>query len=329
MGMSSVNLSVFIILVSLLSGVSLILYFNKNRITAENYLELNQRMQSWWVMVILLIIALSINVASMILFLMFISYLALKEYFTIIPTRRADRRIIFIAYLSIPLQYLWVSLHWYGMFVIFIPIYMFLFIPIRMVMLNLNSAVESSRDDSTAEFRLKKTEGFLRAIGTIQWGIMLTVYCLSHIAYLGVLPSGLDWHNTGISMMIYLIALTQMNDVSQYVFGKWLGHKKVIPIISPNKTVAGFLGGFLSTLVLAILLAPILTPMNFLFASGAGCLIALMGFAGDLTMSAVKRDLGIKDTGCLLPGHGGILDRLDSLIFTAPLFFHYVRYFYF
>lgn len=310
MSLNWINFTAFIVLIGLLSIASTIIYCNKKNMTSANYVELTQRMHTWWIIVVLLILALSINVTVMILFFTLISYLALKEYFTMIPTRRVDRRIIFIAYLCIPLQYLWVDLHWYGMFVIFIPIYLFLFIPMRMVM-------------------LKKTEGFLRATGTIHWGIMLTVYCLSHIAYLGVLPSGSDWHNSGISLIIFLIFLTQFNDVSQYVFGKLCGHKKIIPSISPNKTVAGFLGGLFSTTLLAILIAPFLTPCTWLNAAGAGLLISVTGFAGDLTMSAVKRDLGIKDTGQLLPGHGGILDRLDSIIFTAPLFFHYIRYLYY
>lgn len=303
------NLCIFIALLVFLSIAHTSIYLIKNRVTRAHYVELTQRMHSWWVIVLSLIVALSINVALMLIFFTLVSYLALKEYFTIIPTRRVDRRIIFIAYLCIPLQYLWVSLAWYGMFIIFIPIYMFLFIPIRMVM-------------------LKKTEGFLRATGTIHWGIMLTVYCLSHIAYLGVLTGGDNWRNTGCRFIIYLIFLTQFNDVCQYVFGKLLGHKKIIPVVSPNKTMAGFLGGLLSTSLLAIILAPMVTPLSWVSAACSGLLISTAGFAGDLTMSAVKRDLGIKDTGQLLPGHGGILDRLDSIIFTAPLFFHYVRYLY-
>lgn len=310
MKLNSINLWSFLALIGLLGFSNLLIYVNKKRFSSSHYLELSQRMRSWWIIVISLIAALSINVSSMIIFFMFISYLALKEYFTIIPTRPADRRIIFIAYLCIPLQYLWVYLHWYGMFVIFIPIYMFLLIPMRMV-------------------TLKQTTGFLRAIGTIQWGIMLTVYCLSYIAYLGVLPTDSGWRNTGISLMIYLIALTQLNDVSQYIFGKCFGRKKMIPSISPNKTFVGFFGGLVTTVILALLFALWFTPFSWVDALGAGILIAVTGFSGDLTMSAVKRDLNIKDTGQLLPGHGGILDRLDSIIFTAPLFFHYVRYLYY
>ncbi|KTD54727.1 phosphatidate cytidylyltransferase [Legionella quateirensis] len=310
MHLSSVNMYSFMSLFVLMSLSSLIIFLLKPRLSTANWVELDKRMQSWWVMILLLILALAINTTLMLCFFGFVSYLALKEYMTIIPTRRVDRRIIFIAYISIPLQYYWIGIHWYGMFIIFIPIFMFLLLPMRMV-------------------TLKQTKGFLKASGTMQWGVMMTVFCLSHIAYLGVLPNDEDWQNKGISLILYLIVLTQLNDISQYVWGKCLGKRKIIPEISPNKTVAGFLGGVFTTCILAVVLGNYLTPFNWYMALGAGLIISVSGFIGDLTMSAVKRDLGIKDTGQLLPGHGGILDRMDSVIYTAPLFFHYMRYFYY
>jgi phosphatidate cytidylyltransferase len=127
--------------------------------------------------------------------------------------------------------------------------------------------------------------------------------------------------------VVYLLVLTQLNDVSQYVLGKCIGNKKVAPEISPNKTRAGLFGGILITVLLSLLMAPVLTPFSHLMALIVGMLIAITGFFGDLSMSAIKRDLGIKNTGNLLPGHGGILDRVDSLTFTAPVFF-YVLYYY-
>ncbi|MER2529688.1 MAG: phosphatidate cytidylyltransferase, partial [Candidatus Competibacter denitrificans] len=104
---------------------------------------------------------------------------------------------------------------------------------------------------------------------------------------------------------------------------------KISPTVSPNKTVEGFVGGAMTTLLLSALLAPWLTPFGLRDALLAGALIAVAGFFGDLSLSALKRDLGIKDSGRLLPGHGGILDRIDSLTYTAPLFFHFSRYLYF
>jgi phosphatidate cytidylyltransferase len=310
MYLSSVNLYSFVALLILMSLSSATIYLLKPQLSTSSWNELDKRMQSWWAIIVLLIIALAINTTLMLCFFGFVSYLALKEYMTIIPTRKVDRRIIFIAYLSIPLQYYWIGIHWYGMFIIFIPIFMFLLLPMRMV-------------------TLKQADGFINASGTIQWGVMLTVFCLSHIAYLGVLPNDGDWQNQGISLILYLIVLTQLNDISQYIWGKCLGKRKIIPEISPNKTVAGFFGGVFNTCILAVVLGKYLTPFNWYMALGAGLIISLSGFIGDLTMSAIKRDLGIKDTGQLLPGHGGILDRMDSVIYTAPLFFHYMRYFYY
>lgn len=120
--------------------------------------------------------------------------------------------------------------------------------------------------------------------------------------------------------------LTQLNDVAQYLWGKSLGRHKIVPKVSPNKTWAGFLGGVATTTLLAWLIAPWLTPLTEMESVLAGLLIGVCGFVGDVVISALKRDIGVKDSGSLLPGHGGILDRLDSLTYTAPLFFHFIRY---
>jgi phosphatidate cytidylyltransferase len=129
-----------------------------------------------------------------------------------------------------------------------------------------------------------------------------------------------------VGLVLYLLFLTQFNDVAQYVWGKSLGRHRIIPKISPNKTWAGFIGGVATTIALGGVLAGWLTPLSVQQGLLAGLLIGVAGFFGDLAMSAVKRDLRIKDTGQAIPGHGGILDRLDSLTYTAPLFFHYLHY---
>jgi len=132
----------------------------------------------------------------------------------------------------------------------------------------------------------------------------------------------------GPGLLLLLILLTQFNDVAQYVWGKSLGRTKVLPTVSPGKTVAGLAGGVATTVVLATFLGPLLTVMDWQRSLVAGVIIGLGGFLGDVTLSALKRDLGVKDSGATLPGHGGILDRVDSLTFTAPLFFHFVFYWY-
>ncbi len=271
-----------------------------------DYTELSLRVRTWWVMAGVFALAMVLSRTISLLFLAFVSFLAVKEYFSLIPTRRADRRAIFWAYLAIPIQFYWVYHGWYGMFIVFIPVYMFLFLPFRMIMIG-------------------ETESFLRSTAQIHWGLMLMVFNLSHAAFLLVLKiKGNPIAIPGPGLLLYLVFLTQANDIFQYIWGKLLGKRKIIPKISPNKTWAGFIGGVVSTTACAVLLGEWLTPFDRTQSLAAGLIIGLGGFVGDINISALKRDLGIKDTSGLLPGHGGILDRVDSLTFTAPLFFHYV-----
>jgi len=272
-----------------------------------DYTELSQRVRTWWIMACVFALALVVGrVASLVLF-GFLSFLALKEYLSLIPTRRADRRALFWAYLAIPVQYVWVGMEWYGMFIIFIPVYVFLFLPMRMMLSG-------------------ETKGFLRATGTLHWGLMTMVFSLSHAAYLLALPGEKNPNGGGAALLLFLVFLTEFNDVAQYVWGKLFGRRKVVPSISPGKTWAGLVGGVLTTTALATLLGGLLTPLTRVQSVGAGLIIGLAGFAGDVVVSSLKRDLGIKDSGTMLPGHGGILDRIDSLSYAAPLFFHYLYY---
>lgn len=272
--------------------------------------ELQQRVRTWWIMVSIFAAAMLLSRTISLVFFAFISFLALKEYLSIIPTRRADRRVLFWVYLAIPLQYYWVGIGWYGMFIVFIPVYMFLLLPMRMVIIG-------------------ETRSFLRAAGTMHWGLMTMVFSISHVAFLLVLPAEGNPVGGGAGLVLYLVFLTQSNDIAQYIWGKSFGRHKIIPKVSPNKTWEGFIGGLATTALLAVLLAPVLTPLHWHWALAAGLIIGGSGFIGDVTISALKRDIGVKDSGSLLPGHGGILDRVDSLTYTAPLFFHFVRYLYY
>ncbi|MBK8183992.1 MAG: phosphatidate cytidylyltransferase [Candidatus Competibacteraceae bacterium] len=272
--------------------------------------ELRQRIRGWWMIVALSSLALVLSRTTALVFFGAISFLALKEYLTLIPTRKSDRRVLFWAYLSIPMQYYWIGIEWYGMFIIFIPVYLFLLLPVAMVLIG-------------------DTQGFLRAAGTLHWGLMSMVFSLSHLAFLLVLPQGQYPQISGLGLVLFLLLLTELNDVAQFCWGKLFGKHRISPTVSPNKTVEGAVGGMLTTLALSVLLAPWLTPFGMRDALFAGALIGVAGFFGDLSLSALKRDLGIKDSGNLLPGHGGILDRVDSLTYTAPLFFHFTRYLYF
>ncbi|GGK66028.1 phosphatidate cytidylyltransferase [Amphritea balenae] len=296
---------IVLVLILLICG-SLIRYRLEQSNPEKDYTELRERIQSWWVMVGLLFAALLFSQTLAIVFFGFLSFLALKEFLSIVPTRQTDRRVIFWAYLSIPIQYYWVSIGWYGMFIIFIPVYIFLLLPIRMVLLG-------------------ETKGFIRSAGILHWATMLTVFAFSHIAYLLVLPVKNEMAGY-IGPVLFLLFMTQFNDVCQYIWGKKLGRHRIIPKVSPNKTWEGFLGGVATITLVAAITGPLLTPLLWWQGMLAGMLISVSGFFGDLVISSVKRDLQIKDTGNLIPGHGGILDRMDSLIFTAPLFFHFLYY---
>lgn len=279
----------------------------RRALPAATYAELVQRIQSWWVMVAVFTAAITVSDTLSLVFFAFVSFMALKEYFSMIPTRRVDRRVLFWAYLTIPFQYLLVGIQWYGLFLVLVPVFAFLFLPMRMVLAG-------------------ETRHFLRSAATVQWGLMAMVFGISHLAYLLALPDDANPGAGGAGLVLFVVALTQLGDVAQYLFGTLFGRKKILPSVSPNKTLEGFVGGAATTILLAGLAGPWLTPLAFYEALAAGALIGVGGFVGDVTISALKRDLGVKDTGSLLPGHGGVLDRIDSLIFIAPLFFHFLYY---
>lgn len=300
---------VMMVFVSLLLMVgSVVTLFKKHNQPQINHQELSLRLRSWWWMVAIIFTCLYLGFTQTVILFGAISFLALKEFLSIVPFRQVDRRVIFWAYLAIPIQYYWVAIGWYGMYIIFVPVYVFLLLPIRMILLG-------------------ETKGFIHSAGAVHWGVMLTVFCISHIALLASLDA-VNLSAGGMGLVLYLVFSTQFNDVCQYVWGKVFGKHKIVPKISPNKTWEGFLGGLVSTVALSMLLGPYLTLMNWQFSALAGLIIAVGGFFGDLLISSVKRDLAIKDSGQLIPGHGGILDRIDSLIVAAPLFFHYYYYFF-
>ena len=242
-------------------------------------------------------------------FIGLLSYLALKEFFSLTPTRKTDRRVLLWAYLSIPIQFYFIYINWATLFYLFIPLYVFLLISMRMVTVG-------------------NTTGFLKSLATIQWGLMTTVYSLGYLALILCIPVKYNPVGGSVGLLFFILLVTIANDFTQMFCGKLFGKHKIIPKVSPNKTWEGFIGGVLGTTALTILIAPYLTPLTLSQSAFLGCALAIIGFFGDVTMSAVKRDMGVKDTSSLIPGHGGVLDRFDSLIFTAPLFFHYFAYVY-
>ena len=272
----------------------------------KDWRELTLRIRTWWVIIILFSLAILSPHWLALTFFALVSFMALKEFLTLAPSRQTDRMPLLWMFIAIPINYWLIGINWYGMFVVFIPVYAFLFLPVRMVIAG-------------------DTQGFLRFVSQHHWSLMTTVFAFSHVAFLLVLPD--DGKQTGALLVLFLVGLTEFNDIAQYLWGKSIGRIKVMPKVSPNKTLAGLVGGVATTTLMAAGLGPVMTPLNLPLSLLAGFIIGLSGFCGDVVMSAIKRDIGVKDSGTLLPGHGGILDRLDSLIFTAPVFFHFIRYF--
>ncbi len=270
--------------------------------------NLNARINSWWIMVVILVGTLAAGPrVGAIVFALF-SFLALREFITATPTRHADHRSLFAAFfLVLPYQYWLVYTNWYGMFTIMIPVYAFVVLPIIMVL----------RGDTT---------DFLERAARTQWGLMMCVYFISHIPMMLHLPfPKLPLGNEGL--ILFLIIVVQGSDVLQYVWGKFCGRHPVAPALSPKKTWEGLIGGVLSASLLGAALHW-LTPCNAWQAFVMALVLCLLGFFGGLVLSAIKRDRGIKDWGTLIEGHGGMMDRMDSLCFSAPLYFHLLSYFF-
>jgi phosphatidate cytidylyltransferase len=218
----------------------------------------------------------------------------LREFLTQAPARRAGRFAMFVCFLLLPVQYLLIGVGWYGLFRIWIPVFGFLALAVA---------------DSTS-----------------YWGLMVCAYCVSHIPALLMLKIPC-YENRAPLLIVFVVLIAQVSDILQYVWGKLIGKHPLLPRISPSKTVEGLVGGVLSATVFGALLQPI-TPFTAWQAGLMAFLIAMLGAFGGVAMSAIKRERGIKDWGHLIPGHGGVLDRIDSLCFSAPVFFHLTRYFF-
>ena len=275
------------------------------RATVEN---LNARVRAWWVMVAILAAALAGGWGTTIGLFALLSFYALREFLSLTPTRPADHWPLLGAfYVFLPAQYVLIGLDWYGLFSILVPTYGFLLLPILGVV----------RGD---------VQDFVLRMARIQWGLVLAVYCISHAPALLTLRIP-GYEGRSALLLLFLIVVVQFSDVMQYVFGKLFGRTKVAPIVSPSKTVEGLAGGIGAAVTLGTALWWI-TPFTPLQAAGLSAVIAAMGFFGGLVLSAAKRSLSVKDWGSAIEGHGGVLDRLDSVCFSAPIFFHLTRYYF-
>ncbi|MFL0563940.1 phosphatidate cytidylyltransferase [Kocuria rhizophila] len=285
-------------------------------------LNVRQRIFAWWIMVAVLVGSLALGETAVVLLFLALSLLALREFANLLPPGERDRRVLsWIMVVLAPLHFWFVREHWYGMFAIFIPVYAFLFLPVLLALSG-------------------RTESFLHRAALSQWGLMVCVYALSYLPAVLQLPvaihegkaaaDGSAVGSGGVeagALLLFLAVVVQGSDVLQYLWGKTVGRHRIAPTVSPNKTWEGFVGGVLSATALGAALWW-LTPFTPWQAGVLALVSCLLGFVGGLVMSSLKRDRGIKDFGALIPGHGGILDRMDSLVFAAPVFFHLTRFFF-
>lgn len=291
----------------LLVAASLIGFALRRRATEPGTLatveNLNARIRSWWIMVVVFGGAILLGQTVTTVLFALLSFMALREFWTLTPSKRGDHLALFLSFFVVlPLHYILVGTAWYGLFSIFIPVYAFLILP----------AVATIAGD---------TSEFLARSAKVQWGLMLTVYSISHAPALLMLDTG----TPTTLLLVYLVIVVQLSDVFQYVWGKLLGKHRFSPNISPSKTMEGLIGGGASAILVGTLLYP-LTPFSPAQAAAVSAVIVTAGFFGGFVLSAIKRDLKAKDWGYVIEGHGGVLDRLDSITFAAPIFFHIVRY---
>lgn len=271
----------------------------------------NSRIRGWWIMCTVLAAAFWLGTTATVVLFGLVSFWALREFITLTPTRLGDHRALFWVFFAFtPAHYVLVGYDRYDIFSVFLPLYGTLFVLARVAI-----AGDSKR--------------FLERTAKIQAGLMVCVYCLSYAAALLQLPVAVA--NDGamplaatanFRLLFFLILLVQFADCMQYVWSRMLGRRLVAAAVSSNRTWEGLLGSAVSTSLLASALWWAAPPYQPWQAALAGFVIALMGFAGGMTMSAIKRDRGVTDYGTLVTGHGGVLDRIDSTCFAAPVFYH-------
>jgi phosphatidate cytidylyltransferase len=265
--------------------------------------------------------ALALGETAIVLLFAVLSFIGLREMLRLLPQEDADRGLMPSLVVITGMHYLFVWRHWYAMYVILIPVYAFLFLPVV-------SALRA------------RIHGFTQRAAFVQWALMVSVYAISFVPALLQLPYEIangrgsaegsapdSGGSAAAALLLFVVIVVQGSDVLQYVWGKTLGRHAIAPEVSPNKTWEGFIGGVLSATALGAALwwATPFAPWQAALISLLAC---TMGFLGGLVMSSIKRDVGIKDFGALIPGHGGIMDRLDSLAFAAPIFFHVTRFFF-
>lgn len=288
----------------------------------ENAKSLLSRLTTWWLLTLMFVAVVLLGRTAAIVLFIIASWFGLKEFFAITAKRMGVHAGQWIAYAFVPVNYLWVWMGWYEALWVSVPIGLLLLL-------------------SAYTVSFGKTKGYLIDVAVESWGVMLLVFCLSHAALLFALPDTSNPVSGAAGWFLFLVVLTETNDIAQAIWGRQYGKRKVTPSVSPHKTWEGLILGAATTVALAMCLGWLITPLDhwplipgyensitipLFWSAVAGLLIAVGGFFGDITISAVKRDAGVKDSGSMLPGMGGVLDRIDSLTFTAPIFFYFVYF---
>ena len=302
-----------LLLLSVVAGVGQFLKRHPDRgIDAAAVRTFNMRIRGWWVLCTVLAAAFWLGSTATVTLFGFVSFWALREFITLTPTRKGDHRALFwVFFLFPPLHYVLVGLNRYDIYSVFLPVYATLFVLAR-------AAVAGDY------------KRFLERTAKIQAGLVVCVYCLSFAPALLELQvdggpervSELGSRDANFRLLFFLILLVQFADCMQYVWSRMLGQNLVAAAVSSNRTWEGLLGSATSTALLAAVLWWAAPPFQPWQAAVVGLVVAVVGFAGGMTMSAIKRDRGVKDYGTLVVGHGGVLDRIDSICFAAPVFYH-------
>jgi phosphatidate cytidylyltransferase len=269
------------------------------------------RIHAWWILFATLAAAFMLGKTVTVVVFGLMAFWALREFITLTPTRPGDHLpLVIVAFLFTPLQFVLVVLGNYALFSIVIPVYAFLFIP---------PCIALSGD----------YKRFLERTAKIQTGLLICVYCLSHAPALLTLklPENLD-AGAGVRLLFFFVLIVQLSDALQYLWAQLPSKHVIAPSINSSRTWEGLFGGTASVALVGGLLwwATPFQGDEWWKAAVMSALIAVMGFAGGITMSAIKRDRGVRDYGTLVEGHGGLLDRIDSICFAAPVFFHCTRW---
>ena len=304
----SLDVALVLGLIYLLITVLTIIFYSVKFLKGDSKLvkELIERTNSWWVMLLILTSVVFINREVATIGIALLSFIAFRELSSNLNLRQSDRRTLLWCYIAIPFQFMAAYTQYFDFFVIFIPIIMYLFLTLRTV----------TKGD---------VENITRSLGAIHWSIMITIFSFSHLAYILSFPQKEGFSAGNGGLILFIILITELNDILQFTSGKLFGKHKIIPTVSPNKTIEGFLGGMIFTTIAAYFLR-FLLPINADKTIILTILLCIVGFGGDITLSAIKREHNLKDMGTRIPGHGGIMDRLDSLTFTSITFFYLIRY---